>query len=353
MSNEKNFTIEYNGSPITMLSNERSDFVNLTQIAVAHKDRKSILSWLRSKTTIEFLHVWETRYNPDYDGAQLSTVYDLVRLRTLSIKNWVELTNATGIDTRVGEFAGTYAHRDIAIRFAGWINPEFELYLVEEIQRLKKIEEKAQSYDLLTHEQVLALVQLKEMFKYVAHQEMIEEAHKEVHASKSNSTNPFAEFNKWRNKILNISPEIISERIEQFCRDNGIPMTKRILNKSKREKILMMDSLSTVRNAVWDFLEIKGEINSIKMANLVERMIRTERGEVYRENETNLFQEKQDFGVMTDFKKALSDMPEIKTARQLLEYKKEQQKQIAKRATPSQFNNVLGAMMKVPPPKKE
>ena len=35
---------------------------------------------------------------------------------------------------------GTYAHKDIAFKFASWISVEFELYMVKEFQRLKEQE---------------------------------------------------------------------------------------------------------------------------------------------------------------------------------------------------------------------
>lgn len=36
-----------------------------------------------------------------------------------------------------GRYRGTYAHKDIAFKFASWISVEFELYMVREFQRLK------------------------------------------------------------------------------------------------------------------------------------------------------------------------------------------------------------------------
>ena len=55
-------------------------------IAKASGNRKSILSWIRSRQTIEFLDVWERKHNTNYDGAQLSTVYKLIRERNFSIR---------------------------------------------------------------------------------------------------------------------------------------------------------------------------------------------------------------------------------------------------------------------------
>lgn len=54
----------------------------------------------------------------------------------------IEKTNAIGITTKAGRFGGTYAHRDIAFKFASWISVELELYLIKEFQRLKIAEQK-------------------------------------------------------------------------------------------------------------------------------------------------------------------------------------------------------------------
>ena len=63
---------------------------------------------------------------------------------TLSPKKWIDTTNAIGLIAKSGRYGGTYAHKDIAFKFASWISVEFELYMVKEFQRLKA-EEQAQS----------------------------------------------------------------------------------------------------------------------------------------------------------------------------------------------------------------
>ncbi len=45
--------------------------------------------------------------------------------------------------SKSGRYGGTYAHRDIAFKFASWISVEFELYLIKEFQRIKFEEQKA------------------------------------------------------------------------------------------------------------------------------------------------------------------------------------------------------------------
>ncbi len=58
----------------------------------------------------------------------------------LSVKQWLETTNAIGISAKAGRYGGTYAHKDIAFQFGMWISPKFQLLLVKEYQRLKEDE---------------------------------------------------------------------------------------------------------------------------------------------------------------------------------------------------------------------
>ena len=60
---------------------------------------------------------------------------------TLSPKKWIDTTNAIGLIAKSGRYGGTYAHKDIAFKFASWISVEFELYMVKEFQRLKAEEQ--------------------------------------------------------------------------------------------------------------------------------------------------------------------------------------------------------------------
>ena len=39
--------------------------------------------------------------------------------------------------SKAGRYGGTYAHSDIAMSFATWISPEFQLYIMKDYRRLK------------------------------------------------------------------------------------------------------------------------------------------------------------------------------------------------------------------------
>ena len=55
----------------------------------------------------------------------------------MSPKKWIEATDSIGIVSKAGRYGGTYAHSDIAMSFATWISPEFQLYIMKDYRRLK------------------------------------------------------------------------------------------------------------------------------------------------------------------------------------------------------------------------
>ena len=57
---------------------------------------------------------------------------------TMSPSRWIVMTNSKGFITKRGKYeGGTFAHPDIALEFASWIDPAFKLYLIQEFERLK------------------------------------------------------------------------------------------------------------------------------------------------------------------------------------------------------------------------
>ena len=130
-------TIKFNGD----------DYLCITDIArlknpVEPKD--VIKNWMRLKNTLEYLGLWEMLNNPDFKGVEFDPFLKEVGSNafTMSPRRWVEITNAKGLISKNGVNGGTYAQKDIAFKFASWVSPEFELYLIKEFQRLKTEEQK-------------------------------------------------------------------------------------------------------------------------------------------------------------------------------------------------------------------
>ena len=122
------------------------DYICITDIAKRKTDDPNAVigNWMRNRNTIEYLGTWEVLYNPNFNPLEFEGFKKESGLNafTLSPSKWVNTTAARGFIIKSGRYGGTYAHRDIAFKFASWISVEFELYLIKEFQRLKAEEQK-------------------------------------------------------------------------------------------------------------------------------------------------------------------------------------------------------------------
>lgn len=134
--------IEIGGKEITIISKKQDDYISLTDMAKSQMQEAIIIKWLTLKSTIEYIGEWEALYNPDFNYTEFGTIKNSAGSNNfvLSVKNWIEATNAIGITAKAGRYGGTYAHKDIAFHFGMWISPKFQLLLVKEYQRLKEEE---------------------------------------------------------------------------------------------------------------------------------------------------------------------------------------------------------------------
>ena len=143
------------GTEIALFSKRgEEDYFSLTDIARkfnADNPSMLIVNWMRNRDTIEFLGVWEKLYNPDFNLIEFDKIKNESGLNrfVLSVTRWTDETDAIGIRSKAGRYGGTFAHRDIALGFCYWISPPFQLYLLQEFQRLKEkeIEEREAALD--------------------------------------------------------------------------------------------------------------------------------------------------------------------------------------------------------------
>ena len=122
----------------------KEDYISLTDIARYRSDEPKdvVKNWLRSKSTIEFLGLWEKMNNPNFKGVEFDSFKNEAGSNafTMSPQKWIKATNAIGIISKSGNNGGTFAHKDIAFEFASWISHEFKLYIIKDYQRLKEDE---------------------------------------------------------------------------------------------------------------------------------------------------------------------------------------------------------------------
>ncbi len=138
----KTKTINVKGNEITLFNNEVGDFISLTNMLKAKDGDFFISDWLRNRNTVEFLGIWESVYNPNFNYGEFAIIRSQAGLNSykISVKDWVAKTNAIGLKAKAGRYGGTYAHSDIAFEFGMWISAEFKVYLIKEFKRLKEDE---------------------------------------------------------------------------------------------------------------------------------------------------------------------------------------------------------------------
>jgi hypothetical protein len=141
------------GTEIAVLSRgDDNDFISLTDIARyknPFEPKDVVANWMRLRNTIEYLGIWERLNNPAFKGVEFDAFLHEAGANafTLSPQRWIDATNAIGLSSRSGHGGGTYAHKDIAFKFASWISAEFELYVIKDYQRLKADENSRISLD--------------------------------------------------------------------------------------------------------------------------------------------------------------------------------------------------------------
>ncbi len=135
-------TIHANGIDIGIYTQDfENEFISLTDIARYKSDDPTavIQNWMRNRDVLEFLGLWERLHNPDFKPLEFEGFRKQAGANafTMSPKKWTEATGAVGIVSKAGRYGGTYAHSDIAMSFATWISPEFQLYIMKGYRRLK------------------------------------------------------------------------------------------------------------------------------------------------------------------------------------------------------------------------
>jgi len=142
MSKAKTAIIEVKGTAITVLTYKNEDYISLTDMLKAKDGDFFISDWLRNRNTVEFLGVWESVHNPNFNYGEFAIIKSQAGLNSykISVKEWAEKTQAIGLKATAGRYGGTFAHKDIAFEFGMWISAEFKIYLIKEFQRLKEDE---------------------------------------------------------------------------------------------------------------------------------------------------------------------------------------------------------------------
>lgn len=137
------------GREVTISNEKDGEYISLTDMLKAKDGDFFISDWLRNRNTVEFLGIWESVNNPDFNYGEFATIRNQAGLNSykISVKEWSEKTRAIGLKAKAGRYGGTYAHVDIAFEFGMWISAEFKVYLIQEYKRLKQEESDRKKLD--------------------------------------------------------------------------------------------------------------------------------------------------------------------------------------------------------------
>jgi hypothetical protein len=130
---------------IRVLIKNEIDFICITDMTVSFQEGSGLIGkWITNKNTIEYLGIWEKINNLSFNYPEFGVIEQSAGTNRfiMSVGQWIDRTNANGLKVKAGRYGGTYAHKDIAFHFAMWLSPEFQIYLINEFQRLKQEEQK-------------------------------------------------------------------------------------------------------------------------------------------------------------------------------------------------------------------
>ena len=70
----KNKTINVKGTEVALIKKGAIDYISLTDMLKAKDGDFFISDWLRNRNTVEFLSIWETVYNPDFNYGESAII---------------------------------------------------------------------------------------------------------------------------------------------------------------------------------------------------------------------------------------------------------------------------------------
>lgn len=143
MNNKITTVMKVNESEIRVTRIDNEDYISLTDLA-KYKNPENpgdvIIKWMSNKGSFDFYCLWEELYNENFKLAESREFKkdSSTQSFTMSPSRWINMTNAKGFISKRGKYdGGTFAHPNIALEFASWLDPAFKLYLIQEFERLK------------------------------------------------------------------------------------------------------------------------------------------------------------------------------------------------------------------------
>ena len=103
----KKSSIQVQGTAISILSGKEGEHISLTDMLKAKDGDFFVSDWLRNRNTVEFLGIWESVFNPDFNYGEFAIIRSQAGLNNykISVKGWVEKTGEIGLKATAGRTA--------------------------------------------------------------------------------------------------------------------------------------------------------------------------------------------------------------------------------------------------------
>jgi len=100
----KKKTLRVKGTEIAVIKEGTQDFISLTDMLKAKDGDFFISDWLRNRNTVEFLGIWESVYNPNFNYGEFAIIKSQAGLNRykISVKDWQEKTRLIDLKATAG-----------------------------------------------------------------------------------------------------------------------------------------------------------------------------------------------------------------------------------------------------------
>jgi hypothetical protein len=118
------------------------DFISLTDIAkYKNTDYPGdiIQNWMRNRSTVEFLGLWERLFNPNFNYLEFEVIDKEAGRNAfvLTPKRWIESVNAIGITSKQGRYVKCYPQSERIVLLNKTANKQLETLLRARIEHEK------------------------------------------------------------------------------------------------------------------------------------------------------------------------------------------------------------------------
>ncbi len=103
--------IHIGNAEISLIAQGQEDYISLTDMAHSQMEEHVIIKWLSLKSTIEYIGEWELLFNPHFNCTEFGTIKNAAGSNNfvLSVKQWIDKTNAIGITAKAGRYDKRFA----------------------------------------------------------------------------------------------------------------------------------------------------------------------------------------------------------------------------------------------------